>query len=90
MVARRLPARLLRKEFALHKKVRRATVYFSGLGSSELYLNGAKVGDEVLSPGLTDYDKHALYVTHDVTAQLAPGNNAIGIMLGSRNAKCLR
>jgi len=83
MVARRLPARLLRKEFALHKKVRRATVYFSGLGSSELYLNGAKVGDEVLSPGLTDYDKHALYVTHDVTAQLAPGNNAIGIMLGN-------
>jgi alpha-L-rhamnosidase len=81
--AQRLPARLLRKEFAVDKKVRRATVYFSGVGSSELYLNGAKVGDEVLSPGLTDYDKHVLYVTHDVTKLLSQGKNAIGILLGN-------
>jgi alpha-L-rhamnosidase len=81
--AHRLPARMLRKEFAVDKKVRRASVYFSGLGTSELYLNGAKIGDEVLSPGLTDYDKHVLYVTHDVTGQVAQGKNAIGIMLGN-------
>jgi len=48
----RLAARLLRKEFQAEKKVRRATVYYSGLGLSELYLNGAKVGDHVLSPVL--------------------------------------
>ncbi len=82
-VEHRLPARLLRKEFAVEKKVRRATVYYSGLGLSELYLNGAKVGDHVLSPGLTDYDKHVLYVAFDVTAHLAPGANAIGLMLGN-------
>ena len=81
--AHRLPARMLRKEFAVDKKVRRANVYFSGQGTSELYLNGAKVGDAVLSPGLTDYDKHVLYVTYDVTKQLAQGKNAIGIMLGN-------
>ena len=74
---------MLRKEFAVDKKVRRASVYFSGLGTSELYLNGAKVGDAVLSPGLTDYDKHVLYVTYDVTRQLAQGKNAIGVMLGN-------
>jgi alpha-L-rhamnosidase len=79
----RLPARLLRKEFQVEKKVRRATVYYSGLGLSELYLNGAKVGDHVLSPGLTDYDKHVLYVTFDATRQLAAGRNAIGLMLGN-------
>jgi len=56
----RLPARLLRKEFTVEKRVRRAMAYYSGLGLSELYLNGAKVGDHVLSPGLTDYDKHVL------------------------------
>src|ERR1035437_3631619 len=81
--AHRLPARMLRKEFAVDKKVRRANVYFSGQGVSELYLNGAKVGDHVLSPGLTDYDKHVLYVTYDVTKQLAQGKNAIGVMLGN-------
>jgi alpha-L-rhamnosidase len=82
-VAHRLAARLLRKEFQAPKPVRRATVYYSGLGLSELYLNGAKVGDHVLSPGLTDYDKHVLYVTFDVTKQIAAGRNAIGLMLGN-------
>ena len=79
----RLPARLLRKEFTADKKVRRAMVYYSGQGSSELYLNGAKVGDHVLSPGLTDYDKHVIYETFDVTNQIASGKNAIGLMLGN-------
>ncbi|MDR3703374.1 MAG: family 78 glycoside hydrolase catalytic domain [Candidatus Sulfopaludibacter sp.] len=78
-----LPARMLRKEFALDRKVRRATIHMAGLGLSELYLNGARVGDHVLSPGLTDYDKRVLYVTYDVTRQLAAGRNAIGVILGS-------
>jgi alpha-L-rhamnosidase len=82
-IEHRLPARLLRQEFAVEKKVRQATVYYAGLGLSELYLNGVKVGDHVLSPGLTDYDKHVLYVTFDVTKQLAAGRNAIGLMLGN-------
>jgi alpha-L-rhamnosidase len=80
---RRLPVRYLRAEFTVAKSVRRAMVYYSGLGTSELYLNGAKVGDHVLSPGLTDYDKRALYVTFDVTRQLAAGKNAIGLILGN-------
>ena len=79
----RLPVRLLRKEFAVTGKIRRATVSYCGLGLSELYLNGAKVGDHVLSPGLTDYDKHLLYETFDVTRYLATGPNAIGLMLGN-------
>ncbi len=74
---------MLRKEFTVDKKVRRASVYFAGLGTSEFYLNGVKVGDAVLSPGLTDYDKHVLYVTYDVTRQVAQGRNAAGILLGN-------
>jgi len=80
---RRLAARMLRKEFTATKKVARATVYFSGLGLSELYLNGAKVGDAVLSPGLTHYTKRVFYVTCDVTAQLKRGTNALGVWLGN-------
>jgi alpha-L-rhamnosidase len=79
----RLAPRYLRKQFALDRKLRRAVVYYSGLGTSELYINGAKVGDHVLSPGLTDYDKHVLYETFDVTSQLAQGANAIGLILGN-------
>jgi alpha-L-rhamnosidase len=79
----RLAAVMLRKEFAVAKPVRRAMVYYSGLGLSELYLNGAKVGDHVLSPGLTDYDKHVLYETFDVTRSLKPGANTVGLWLGN-------
>jgi len=82
-VDRRLPARMLRREFAVQKKVRRATVHMSGLGLSELYLNGRKVGDHVLSPGLTDYTKRVFYVTFDVTKQLKKGVNAVGVLLGN-------
>ncbi|HWW03245.1 MAG TPA: family 78 glycoside hydrolase catalytic domain [Candidatus Acidoferrum sp.] len=80
---RRLPARWLRKEFAIEKKVRRATAYFSGLGLSELYLNGRRVSDEALSPGLTEYSKRTFYVTRDVTSQLKRGRNALGVVLGN-------
>jgi len=77
------PSPLLRKEFTLTKGVRRARVRLSGLGWSELYINGKKVSDDVLSPGLTDYSKEVLYRTYDVTSFIKPGANAIGIMLGN-------
>jgi alpha-L-rhamnosidase len=54
-------ARMLRKEFDVTKRVVRATVYFSGLGLSEVYLNGKKVGDHVLSPVFSEYPKRVLY-----------------------------
>ncbi|MBN1490857.1 MAG: family 78 glycoside hydrolase catalytic domain [Phycisphaerae bacterium] len=78
-----LPARMLRREFSAAKPVKRATAYICGLGYYELHLNGSKVGDHVLDPGLTDYSKRAFYVTYDVTDQLERGKNAIGAMLGN-------
>lgn len=80
---RRLPARWLRKEFTLEKPVRRAVASLSGLGLSELYLNGQKAGNAVLSPGLTEYPKRVFYVTHDVTGLLKRGANAMGVVLGN-------
>ena len=80
---RRLPARYLRHEFTVEKKVQRATAYVCGLGLFELRLNGRKIGDHVLEPALTEYDKRALYVTFDVTEQLKRGANAVGVVLGN-------
>ena len=80
---RRVAARYLRREFMLSKKVERATAYVSGLGLSELYINGKKVGDHVLSPGLTDYTRRVYYVTHEVADQLRKGRNAVGVILGN-------
>lgn len=80
---RYLPARYLRKEFSVDKRVKRATAYISGLGLSELHINGQRISDHVLSPGLTEYNKRVLYVTHDVTSQIKSGANAVGVILGN-------
>lgn len=54
-----LPTPLLRKSFGVvpGRKVVSARVYVTGLGYFELYLNGEKVGRDVLAPNQTNYDK---------------------------------
>ncbi|KAA8486287.1 alpha-L-rhamnosidase [Arcticibacter tournemirensis] len=79
----RLSARYLRKEFETKKTISRATAYIIGLGLYELYLNGQKVGDQVLAPGPTDYFKGVKYNAIDVTGMLKPGKNAVGTILGN-------
>ncbi len=78
-----LPARYLRREFAVTKKVTRATAYVCGLGFFDLYLNGAKVSQDVMDPALSEYDKAAYVVTFDVTDKLNEGANALGVILGN-------
>ncbi|MGD0731593.1 MAG: family 78 glycoside hydrolase catalytic domain [Terracidiphilus sp.] len=78
-----LPARYLRREFAVTKRVTRATAYVCGLGFFNLYLNGAKVSQDVMDPALSEYDKAAYVVTFDVTDRLHAGANALGVILGN-------
>ncbi len=79
----RLPARMFRREFQAKKKIKRATVYVSGLGFFDLYMNGTRVGDHIMDPALTEYSKRIPYVTFDVTDRLKPGENAIGVVAGN-------
>jgi len=79
----RLSARYFRKEFQQPGAVKRATIYVSGLGVYELYLNGKKIGDQVLSPAPTDYRKAVLYNTYDVTNNITSGVNALAAVVGN-------
>lgn len=79
----RLSARYLRKDFKVAKKIKQATAYISGLGLYELYLNGQKIGTQVLAPGPAEYNKRVFYNTFDVTSHLKTGDNAIGVILGN-------
>lgn len=81
--SRRLSARYLRNEFSIYKKVNRAVAYVSGLGLFEFHLNGKKIGNHVLEPGLTEYTKRVFYVTFDITKKLKKDSNAVGVILGS-------
>ena len=78
----RLSARYLRKEFDLDKQVAKATLYICGLGMYEAFINGKRIGDQVLAPAPTDYRRTVLYNAFDVT-QLLDKNNAIGVILGN-------
>ncbi len=77
------PAPLFRREFSVDKKIKKATLYVSGLGYYEAYLNGGKIGNRHLDPAWTNYDKRVLYSTFDVTDGLIQGKNCMGIMLGN-------
>jgi len=78
------PLPYFRKDVTLKGGVKRAVVYLSGLGCSQLFFNGAAVEpDRMLDPAQTDYNKRALYSAFDVTSKLAKnGANCIGVMLG--------
>ena len=70
---------LLRKEVDLGDgDITRARIYASARGVYELRVNGERVGDEQLAPGLTAYDKRIDYQAYDVTDQLRAGENVLG------------
>ncbi|MBI5832510.1 MAG: family 78 glycoside hydrolase catalytic domain [Armatimonadetes bacterium] len=80
----RLPTpRYLRRQFAVRRPVRRATVFVTALGLYELRLNGQRVGDHLLAPEWTNYTKRVQYQTFDVTDRLRTGGNVLGAILGN-------
>lgn len=80
--ALQIPAPMLRKEFTVSKPIASARAYVTSHGFYELSINGKKVGDQVLTPGWTAYQKRLQYQVFDITQHLQPGPNAVGAMLG--------
>jgi alpha-L-rhamnosidase len=74
---------VLRHEFTVRPGLKRALVHICGLGQYEMTLNGSKVGQDLLTPGWTLYNKTCLYDTYDITGQLQAGRNAVGLFLGN-------
>ncbi len=78
----RLSARYLRKEFKVEKQIKQATAHIAGMGLYELYINGQRIGDQVLAPNPSDYRKTILYNSFDVTDYIS-STNAVGVTLGN-------
>jgi len=72
----------VRKEFTLPAAPERATAFVNVKGYYELYVNGKKVGDDVLSPAVSVYAKRSLYTTYDISEFLHAGSNCVGVWLG--------
>jgi alpha-L-rhamnosidase len=71
----------MRKEIKLHSRVKRARLYITAKGVYEAYINGTKVGTDVMSPGWTPVSKSISTLTYDVTDMLKEGENTIGAVV---------
>lgn len=81
---KRYPADYFKKEFSIEnlKDIERARVYASACGLYEICINNQRVGDFILAPGSTDYNKRIQYQTYDILPLLKDGKNEIIIILG--------
>ena len=71
----------------LRKKVRMtkgetAILHVNTLGYHEIYVNGEKVGEDILTPAVSHLSKRSLIVTYDITPYLKDGENDLLIWLG--------
>lgn len=77
------PAPRFRKEFRVCGSIESARAYIATAGLYTLLINGRKVGDHVLDPAFTRFDRRVLYSTYDITPYIKDGGNAVGVELGN-------
>ncbi len=75
------PALQFRKIFNI-SKIETTHCAVCGLGCFVLYINGKRVGKDVLTPNFTAYDKRAYYSVYDVTEYLTVGENVVAVKVG--------
>ena len=77
------PAPALFKDFRLDAKPERAVFSVAVAGWCEVYVNGEKVGRDVLSPVVCQPDRRVSSLSFDVTALLKVGGNSLEVLLGN-------
>lgn len=77
------PATYFRKAFTIDRPVKSALLYSTSAGYSEFYVSGQKIGDRVLNPAQTDYDKRIYYDVDDLTDRLGVGDHVLAVHLGN-------
>ena len=77
----RQPASVLRRRFSL-ERTEDAVLYITCHGLYEAVLNGKRVGDFVLAPGVGDYNKRLTVQAYAVSELLREGENELIVTLG--------
>lgn len=78
---KRYPIDCFKKELEITKNVQRARLYITACGIYEARMDGMKIGDFCLAPGITDYRTRVQYQTYDVTEMLGVGNHQMSVQL---------
>ena len=64
----RYPVDYFKKTVNVKSIVKKARIYASALGVYDIFIDGKRLEDFILAPGITDYRKRVQYQTYDVTA----------------------
>ena len=54
--------------------------HVNSLGYHELFINGEKIGDDILAPAVSQLDRRSLIVTYDISDYVQPGRNEVEIV----------
>lgn len=65
------------------EKLASARLYITARGIYDCRINGQEITEDLLRPGLTQYDHRMNYQTYDITGLMKPGRNGIGVTLAS-------
>ena len=72
---------VIRRKLTVRPGLQKARLYVCGVGMFEACVNGKKLGDEYLKPGVTNYEKRLQVVTFPVDT-LREGENELSFLLG--------
>ncbi|MBD0724738.1 rhamnosidase [Flavobacterium sp. L1I52] len=71
----------MRKKLNVDSNVKKARLYITARGVFEAYINGLKVGTDVMTPGWTPTNKNISTLTYDVTDMIKKGDNTLSAVL---------
>lgn len=77
-----IEAPFLRKTFELNGNYDELFMHVNSLGYHELYINNKKVGDAVLAPAESQFNKRSFSLSYNVSSYLKEGKNTVVLWLG--------
>lgn len=76
-------APVFRKYFNLLEIPEKCDIFISGLGTYLLKINGRRVGEDILQPAFSNYDKTVYYNEYLLNDYIKKGENVIEVTLGN-------
>ncbi|MBR2671035.1 MAG: family 78 glycoside hydrolase catalytic domain [Oscillospiraceae bacterium] len=76
------PVYCFEKTFPSCKKPAEARLYITAKGLYTAFVNGERVGEDVLTPGDMSYQHHLAYQTYIVTDLVQKGDNVLSVLVG--------
>lgn len=74
---------MLRRDFTAAAPIAKARLYVTARGIYDCRINGEAITDSWFNPGASQFDKHLMYQTYDITHLVRQGDNGIGFTLSS-------